>query len=140
MELFYSAVIFASIFVLSIIFFWLAYVMETSKADFNAEYGECPTGYTVIPSKTLSLQGETMYGCAVPKEHDDLYSRSGAGGFLFNDGKTAAILGFSDTNKVATINFANNMWLGKTGRCNKKRWAIDNKVQWDGLTNVEGNC
>ena len=42
-------------------------------------------------------------------------------------------LGTSTCSK--TMRFSESQWLGETGMCNKKNWAKDCKLTWDGVTN-----
>jgi hypothetical protein len=146
MELFYTAVIVACFVVLSLLFFWLAMMMENSTHVYNSEAGDCPNGYMIKPGSTTLLDGTSSYSCIIPESHKSYYTTSGQGAFRFNESNSTAILGYSsaDDDGDTTINFSNSMWLGKTGRCNKHQWAMQNNsnavIHWDGITNSQANA
>ena len=45
-----------------------------------------------------------------------------------------------DTNCNKRMNFQEGKWTGKDGLCNKKSWAKDCKLVWDGVSNSTAKC
>lgn len=49
-------------------------------------------------------------------------------------------MGLGDPNCQKEMNFSQGAFLGSHGRCNKKKWATQCKVTWDGITNATDVC
>ena len=47
-------------------------------------------------------------------------------------------LGKDECKKV--MDFTDSMWLGRSGMCNKKRWARHCDITWDGISNTNLDC
>lgn len=45
-----------------------------------------------------------------------------------------------NSNCQREMNFIRMPFIGKNGRCNKKKWATACGVTWDGVTNAYGVC
>ena len=43
-----------------------------------------------------------------------------------------------NSNCAKTMNFNHNPWIGTDGACNKKKWAENCNIVWDGITNLNG--
>jgi hypothetical protein len=147
MEVFYIAIVVSSAAVVVILLVWVAMMMHSGNTQFNSEAGDCPNGYVVRPTSQQLYNGENAYACVVPMDHMSYYSNNNAGAFRYGkNGKSTAILGYNydATAREATINFNNSMWLGKTGRCNKYKWATNNHIgkiiEWDGITNSQASA
>lgn len=141
MEMFYIAVIVSCMILLMVLFFWVIMMLQASKSVFQSQSSECPNGYVVKPG--LVVDGKTRYSCRIPVSQQQKYA-SGVSMFSFNSGNSNAKLGY-ETNTTSsgsepTINFNDDMWLGKTGACNKTQWATQNGVFWDGLTNSQASA
>ena len=123
---FYSGVVLIAVIILIITLIWLG--IELSKAkeskDFPPTFGTCPD-YWVQDGNT----------CHIPlNKHPNNKGIFAAGGssLLLNPSNTPGIdLGDH------TIDMTNAGWKtsGKTEKCNKRSWASDNDLVWDGINN-----
>jgi hypothetical protein len=101
----------------------------------------CPDYWTTISSAELSSTcTESEYGCC--SDHVTLKTDA--------DGSNCAAKCFN-THKLGTtsancpnipmeMNFSGDEYTGANGSCNKKKWANNCGLTWDGITNMTGTC
>jgi hypothetical protein len=49
-------------------------------------------------------------------------------------------LELGNSNCEKKMDFSGSIWLGETGKCEKKKWAKHCNLTWDGITNNDDIC
>ena len=110
---------------------------NTNKA-FLPNYGECPDYWTY---------DEEQKKCIVPEYSDkavnlgNMYGENAEISPILSNGVTKApgYTTFLDQSKNVTIHYIDFQDSDWGGICNKKKWANENGIVWDGISNYN-NC
>ena len=124
---FYNIVVIVAIVILILCLIAVGIMLQKKNEEtiFPEKVSPCPDGWEVTSDG----------GCNVPAPgHRNLPDDSST----FNyDTKI-----WNDTNGSVDITYTNGstIYLAETSRCNKKKWAKDNSIIWDGASNYNQDC
>lgn len=127
MDRFYNIVVIVAIVILILCLIAVGIMLQNKNEEtiFPEKVSPCPDGWAVTSDG----------GCTVPAAgHKNLPDESST----FNyDTKI-----WNDTNGSVDSTYTNGstIYLAETSRCNKKKWAKDNGIIWDGASNYNQDC
>lgn len=131
MDRFYNIVVIVAIVILILCLIAVGIMLQNKKEEtiFPEKVSPCPDGWAVTSDG----------GCTVPAAgHKNVPARFNYDTQIWKDSADAA----SALNGNAGNTFTNGstIFLAETSRCNKKKWAKDNGIIWDGASNYNQDC
>jgi len=120
----------------------MAIVLAKSTDQYPPEIEDCPDYWTT--SNYLHVKDSkcknTEFGCcsdyATPKTSAD---GSNCPVKCYNTHQLGTVSS-TCTSKPVSMDFSEDMYKGTSGICNKRKWATQCGVTWDGITNISHNC
>lgn len=135
MDRFYNIVVIVAIVILILCLIAVGIMLQNKKEEtiFPEKVSPCPDGWDV----------DSSGGCTVPAVgHINLPNDSRIFNYDTKIWKRTANANASVLNGVNTDTLTNagTIYLAETSRCNKKKWAKDNGIIWDGASNYNQDC
>ena len=121
----YLLVIACIILIIMLTYLGITLSYSNTKQSFPPISATCPDYWDVI------TDSNGVVGCKIPNRGDKNY---GSGTY------PSTTRGYTVYNGKKLINFNDIAWTnnGNGAICNKQKWAIQNKIEWDGVTNFNG--
>lgn len=132
MDRFYNIVVIVAIVILILCLIAVGIMLQKKNEEtiFPEKVSPCPDGWEVTSEA----------GCKVPAAgHKNLPDDSSTFNYdtkIWNDTNGSVL----DGTGINTFTNGNIIYLAETSRCNKKKWAKDNGIIWDGASNYNQDC
>lgn len=125
MDRFYNIVVIVAIVILILCLIAVGIMLQNKKEEtiFPEKVSPCPDGWEVTSDG----------GCKVPAAgHKNVPATFNYDTQIWKDS--------ADGTSSNTYTNSSTIYLAETSRCNKKNWAKDNGIIWDGASNYNQDC
>jgi len=131
MDRFYNIVVIVAIVILILCLIAVGIMLQNKKEEtiFPEKVSPCPDGWEVTSDG----------GCKVPAAgHKNVPATFNYDTQIWK--RTADATSVLNGVNTDTLTDAGTIYLAETSRCNKKKWAKDNGIIWDGASNYNQDC
>lgn len=129
MDRFYNIVVIVAIVILILCLIAVGIMLQNKKEDtiFPEKVSPCPDGWAVTSDGGCTVPGTGHKNVPATFNYDTQIWKKTAGA-------TSVLNGNAGNTITGTV------YLAETSRCNKKKWAKDNSIIWDGASNYNQDC
>ena len=125
MDRFYNIVVIVAIVILILCLIAVGIMLQNKKEEtiFPEKVSPCPDGWEVTSDGGCKVPAAGHKNVPDTFNYDTQIWKNAADGALSN-----------------TFTNGDTVYLAETSRCNKKKWAKDNGIIWDGASNYNQDC